>query len=85
MEALVEILGQIAISTAKAQLFKCEPLIEKQICSEVYADVVDKLNKAVILQSEIKPNGNVMIKGGAISEILKEYVLKLRDLTINGR
>ena len=51
---------------------------------EVYADIVDKLNKAVILHSEIKPNGNVMIKGGAIFEILKEYTTKLRDLTLSG-
>jgi hypothetical protein len=52
---------------------------------EIYADIVDKLNKAVILHSEIKPNGNVMIKGGAISEILKEYTLKLRALVFTNQ
>ena len=51
---------------------------------EIYADIVEKLNKAIILHNEIKPNGNVMIKGGAISEILKEYTIKLRDLTLSG-
>lgn len=69
----------------KAQLAHCQPIIEQQAKREIYADVVDKLNKAVILHSEIKPNGNVMIKGGAISEVLKEYTLKLRALVFTNQ
>lgn len=49
---------------------------------DVYAEIAKDLNDAVILHNEIKPNGNVMIKGGFIAELQKKYVTKLRALVI---
>jgi hypothetical protein len=43
-------------------------------------EFLKKLNELIVLRSEIKPNGDVMIKGGAIYELIKEYTLEKAKL-----
>ena len=73
-----KVIGTVSLANIEEN---CER-IEARAYREIYADIVNRLNEAVILHNEIKPNGNVMIKGGAISEILKEYTIKLREITL---
>lgn len=65
----------------KAQLAKVMPWHQAELDKakkELINDIIDDLNKLVVLHNEIKPNGNIVVKAGAIHDMTVKYV-KLRQ------
>jgi hypothetical protein len=68
--------GEVFAEIAKAQDSKTAKIVRADDLDEF----LKKLNELVVLRSEIKSNGDVMIKGGAIYELIKEYTLEKAKL-----
>jgi hypothetical protein len=52
--------------------------------TELLNKIIKDLNKLVILHNEIKPNGHIVIKAGAIHDLIVKYI-KLRQDGRDGR
>jgi hypothetical protein len=57
--------------------------IKPDTAIEILQSFIDALNYSVIKESEIKPNGNVMIKGDSIHELLASCIKQQKQFRMD--
>jgi hypothetical protein len=51
---------------------------------ELLNEIIKDLSEVVVLHNEIKPNGNIVIKAGAIHDLTVKYVQFRKSLVMGG-
>ena len=71
----------------KSQLAKVMPWHEAKVAESVKAaklelinEIINDLNQAVVFHNEVKPNGIVMLKAGALHDMTVKYVKQRQSL-----
>jgi putative alpha-1,2-mannosidase len=64
-------------------VFPEDIVIKPDMAIEILQSFIDALNYSVIKESEVKPNGNVMVKGDPIHELLASCIKQQKQFRMD--